>query len=103
MAGRPASEASLLALGIRPSHAQQSSDGPLRPDPQLAEDLEPLPPETLPPGLGGGMNDLMRGSRGDIAIGMRGRDSERDESFKAHRAVFFWMLGRELEKVSNCC
>lgn len=41
---------------------------------------------------------------GDAGLSMsngaaRDRDSQRDESFKAHRAVFFFKLGRELEKV----
>jgi hypothetical protein len=55
-------------------------------------DLEPLPPGAEPPAPGesasGGVNGVARG-----------RDRERDESFKAHRAVFFFKLGRELEKV----
>jgi CDK inhibitor PHO81 len=57
-------------------------------------DLEPLPPGAEPPAPGesasGGVNGVARG-----------RDRERDESFKAHRAVFFFKLGRELEKVSD--
>jgi CDK inhibitor PHO81 len=139
---RPASEASLLAVGIRPSptriestslnpldassptatptlgpgrstssttltsstpfllspalHAQNPSLGNhLNLDAGVQSiDLEPLPPGAEPPAPGesasGGVNGVARG-----------RDRERDESFKAHRAVFFFKLGRELEKVSN--
>jgi CDK inhibitor PHO81 len=131
---RPASEASLLAVGIRPSssltesasnnsldsptvtshppalgssgstpfllspvlHAQNTSLGNhlnLDAGVQLI-DLEPLPPGAEPPAPGesasGGVNGVARG-----------RDRERDESFKAHRAVFFFKLGRELEKVRH--
>jgi CDK inhibitor PHO81 len=51
-------------------------------------DLDPLPPEMEPPGAGAGMR------RSD------GPSSDKSDSFKAHRDVFFFTLQRELEKVS---
>lgn len=59
-------------------------------DTDMIPDLEPLPPHAVPPGSTMGMNG---GSS-------RSRDSSRDESFKAHRAVFFFKLGREIEKIN---
>jgi hypothetical protein len=112
---RPASEASLLALGIRPStletapnHAHESDVsgisssaatpflGPRATEPMSDADMT-LDLSRLPDGT-----DLP----GDAGLSMsngaaRNRDSQRDESFKAHRAVFFFKLGRELEKVSS--
>ncbi len=58
------------------------------PNGEGGEVLEPLPPGQGPPEGGLSINGAVRG-----------RDSARDESFKAHRAVFFFKLGRELEKV----
>ncbi|KAJ9104254.1 hypothetical protein QFC19_004071 [Naganishia cerealis] len=113
---RPASEASLLALGIRPSVSSEnptntSTDtitpsvaniSPLGPstatgnDPALEAVEVPIDLTVLSSGT-----DLSGAAGLDISNGAtRGRDSERDESFKAHRAVFFFKLGRELEKIN---
>lgn len=101
-AGRPASEAALLASGGRPKRsdskdsgagtpafgAQAVPDGNV-PDGNVPDsngtDLEPLPAEAAPP-TGGQM--LYAGS------------VDRTASFKAHRDAFFFLLQRELEKVS---
>ncbi|WVO13631.1 hypothetical protein L204_101252 [Cryptococcus depauperatus] len=112
-AGRPASDASLLSLGLRSarphapvavlsnSHGRLSSNLPIQscpPSPLGAgdatfmniKDLEPLPPETTPPNNTGNGIMSMR-----LAI-----TSDRDGSFKAHRDVFFFTLQRELEKIN---
>ncbi|KAK4689310.1 CDK inhibitor PHO81, partial [Tremellales sp. Uapishka_1] len=93
-AGRPASDASLLSLGLRPAKrplALSSDSAAYSSDPTIAiMDLEPLPPETEPPAPGNGsrMSRSRRGSR------------DREDSFIAHRDVFFFTLQRELEKIN---
>ncbi|KAL7424836.1 phosphate system positive regulatory protein pho81 [Cryptotrichosporon argae] len=115
-AGRPASEASLLALGGRPSKRRLSSSsqpshspvslpastpsyrhGDAQSPANLGAgtsgfDLEPLPPETEPPAPSG--NDSLLGG------GLRAR-ADREHIFKAHRDVFFFTLQRELEKINT--
>lgn len=54
-------------------------------------DLEPLPPETEPPAPGGAGTHTM------LSAGTR---PDPGASFKAHRDAFFFLLQRELEKVS---
>lgn len=167
---RPASEASLLALGIRPSTATSTSspspsllaggsnagsaDGspailsgagaggsPVHDAEQVAalnlnlddvvggggnadqegdiemmQDLEPLPPTAEPPGstlvngasaMSLGASSSKRRTIGGGSGGARtsrtdglGANSARDESIRAHKAVFFFKLGRELEKIN---
>lgn len=84
-------------------------------DVEMMQDLEPLPPTAEPPGstlvngasamslgassskrrtIGGG------GGRGTDAVLGGGGDSAREESIRAHKAVFFFKLGRELEKIN---
>jgi CDK inhibitor PHO81 len=55
-----------------------------------AADLGPLPPGAEPP---------RDGSISMAGGGVRNQDQDKGESFRAHRAVFFFKLGRELEKV----
>ncbi|WVQ75263.1 hypothetical protein IAR50_004876 [Cryptococcus sp. DSM 104548] len=97
-AGRPASDASLLSLGQRPPplpaptspHDALSSEASSLLG-QAVEDLEPLPPQTAPPeNIGSGLMSR------DPAAG-----SDKGESFKAHRDVFFFTLQRELEKINQ--
>jgi len=126
-AGRPASDASLLSLGQRPAKRTFSEttssriDGTPEPSfsldsdatpldeldipttsltasrghgngngtPASGIDLDPLPPETEPPAP----------SRTSILDSRNGSSDGRNESFKAHRDVFFFTLQRELEKV----
>lgn len=126
-AGRPASDASLLSLGQRPAKRTYSEttttriDDPAEPSfsldsdstpldeldipttsltasrghgnghgtPISSLDLDPLPPETEPPAP----------SRTSIMDSRNGSSDGRNESFKAHRDVFFFTLQRELEKV----
>ena len=129
-AGRPASDASLLSLGQRPAKRTLSSrsdaetpepsfsldgdssinglEAPLQAatqsltasslppsDSELrgqgSADLDPLPPETEPPAP----------SRGTIMDRPGSGGSSQNDSFKAHRDVFFFTLQRELEKVSR--
>ncbi|KGB78149.3 cyclin-dependent protein kinase inhibitor [Cryptococcus deuterogattii R265] len=108
-AGRPASDASLLSLGLRPArlpvaitdtnttsplpnfhHHPSSSDTDTDAEHVNIQDLEPLPPQTAPPG--------------NTSTGLMGRNptenTGRSESFKAHRDVFFFTLQRELEKIN---
>jgi CDK inhibitor PHO81 len=95
-AGRPASDASLLSLGLRPGKRPHSEFQPALASPSSSDvsrrvrvaDLDPLPPETEPPAP----------SRSGSYSQGRGSD-ERGESFRAHRDVFFFTLQRELEKV----
>ncbi|WVF68862.1 hypothetical protein IAT40_003635 [Kwoniella sp. CBS 6097] len=110
-AGRPASDASLLSLGLRPakrapssSKADQDSTPPFIQTPQVAptsdpsipiqstDDLEPLPPTTEPPAPSGSSALMSRDPTGS---------NDRSESFKAHRDVFFFTLQRELEKINT--
>ncbi len=107
-AGRPASDASLLSLGLRPAKrphiSPQTPSNPQTGSPSTIEisqsitlpptapdgaSLDPLPPETDPPGP----------DRGGLMDRQSSRSSDRGESFKAHRDVFFFTLQRELEKV----
>ena len=108
-AGRPASDASLLSLGLRPAkrsfkasspvihHDDSPSTSNASAMPQaLTNDfiqretsLDPLPPETEPPAP----------SRGSLMDRQSNGSTDRRESFKAHRDVFFFTLQRELEKV----
>lgn len=90
-AGRPASEAALLASGGRPKRSDSKDSGAGTPafgaqsvPDSNGTDLEPLPAEAAPP-TGGQM--LYAGS------------VDRTASFKAHRDAFFFLLQRELEKV----
>lgn len=157
-AGRPASDASLLSLGLRPAKRTLSHSHQSRPQSQSASgragshaldspdsqaqsprglsassiptvslgapssssrthgsslspldagsaggsahqrssgDLDPLPPETEPPAGSRSSGMLSAGTGGGGS-----RSSDRNESFKAHRDVFFFTLQRELEKVS---
>ncbi|TYJ56867.1 hypothetical protein B9479_002478 [Cryptococcus floricola] len=96
-AGRPASDASLLSLGQRPPPLPVpdalASDAPPREQAEqvVVQDLEPLPPQTAPPeNIGSGLMSR------DPAAG-----SDKGESFKAHRDVFFFTLQRELEKINQ--
>ncbi|WVR08341.1 hypothetical protein IAU60_005394 [Kwoniella sp. DSM 27419] len=119
-AGRPASDASLLSLGLRPakrsplakpgsltdvpglgapsfidSPGQSSSISPAPEDTAAlvpGQDLEPLPPTTEPPAPSGSSALLSRDPTGA---------NDRSESFKAHRDVFFFTLQRELEKINT--
>nr|XP_031857790.1 uncharacterized protein CI109_006812 [Kwoniella shandongensis]KAA5524862.1 hypothetical protein CI109_006812 [Kwoniella shandongensis] len=106
-AGRPASDASLLSLGLRPAKRPlTASDGksdsldPPTSEPtpqddvvrQNAADLEPLPPETEPPAPSGASSLMSRDPTST---------NDRSESFKAHRDVFFFTLQRELEKINT--
>lgn len=115
-AGRPASEAALLSRGGRPSKRRLSdalptdTSAPFSPAPSDTAtpvfapateppstdvgDLEPLPPEAEAPAPGGSRNLLSSGAGANGA-------TDRGESFKAHRDVFFFTLQRELEKVSS--
>jgi CDK inhibitor PHO81 len=94
-AGRSAADASLLSLGLRPPKrplGPTSSDSPSYSEHDAAAgsgnlDLDPLPPTTEPPA-----------PKGIMSEGRRGRNAKED-SFKAHRDVFFFTLQRELEKV----
>ncbi|WVW86581.1 hypothetical protein I302_108631 [Kwoniella bestiolae CBS 10118] len=111
-AGRPASDASLLSLGLRPAKKSPGSGsnksdhdaGSLSPpsihpqqhDPSITpasiiEDLEPLPAESEPPAPNTGSALMSRDPTGG---------NDRSESFKAHRDVFFFTLQRELEKIN---
>lgn len=160
-AGRPASDASLLSLGLRPAKRTLSHSHQSRPQSQAASgragshaldspdsqaqsprglsassiptvslgapsssrthgaslspmdantvsgagasgghsrssgDLDPLPPETEPPAGSRSSGMLSAGTGGGSS-----RSNDRNESFKAHRDVFFFTLQRELEKVS---
>ncbi|CAD6586652.1 MAG: phosphate system positive regulatory protein pho81, partial [Tremellales sp. Tagirdzhanova-0007] len=105
-AGRPASDASLLSLGLRPAKRpiappitrHDSSPSAVDVSPSLdtsltSQDdatLDPLPPETEPPAPSQG-NMMDRHSQGL---------QDRGQSFKAHRDVFFFTLQRELEKIN---
>jgi CDK inhibitor PHO81 len=97
-AGRSAADASLLSLGLRPpkrplgpSAGSESSTYAEHVEGQASAsgnlDLDPLPPTTEPPA-----------PKGIMLEGGRGRNAKED-SFKAHRDVFFFTLQRELEKV----
>lgn len=106
-AGRTASDASLLSLGLRPAKRTLTSANnppgsspstvalspPLEPTPPAKDrtNLDPLPPETEPPGP----------SRSSLMDRRNNSSNDRGESFKAHRDVFFFTLQRELEKVSQ--
>ncbi|WWC73402.1 uncharacterized protein I206_107369 [Kwoniella pini CBS 10737] len=109
-AGRPASDASLLSLGLRPAKRTPGSGNPkndidsgsLSPQTQhndpitasssIIEDLEPLPAESEPPAPNTGSALMSRDPTGG---------NDRSESFKAHRDVFFFTLQRELEKINT--
>lgn len=109
-AGRPASDASLLSLGLRPAKrpldasptaqpALSASASPLTPFDSASYsggssglDLEPLPPNIEPPSQS--RSSLVSHRGGQV------KAQERSDSFKAHRDVFFFTLQRELEKVS---
>ncbi|OCF61664.1 cyclin-dependent protein kinase inhibitor [Kwoniella mangroviensis CBS 10435] len=110
-AGRPASDASLLSLGLRPAKKSPGS-GSNKSDPDagslspphlqqhdtsitpssIVEDLEPLPAESEPPAPNTGSALMSRDPTGG---------NDRSESFKAHRDVFFFTLQRELEKINT--
>ncbi|WRT69382.1 uncharacterized protein IL334_006366 [Kwoniella shivajii] len=105
-AGRPASDASLLSLGLRlskkspgsgKSDAETGSISPPPPPPPpipttTLEDLEPLPAESEPPAPNTGSALMSRHPTGG---------NDKSESFKAHRDVFFFTLQRELEKINT--
>ncbi|WWC93120.1 uncharacterized protein L201_008087 [Kwoniella dendrophila CBS 6074] len=110
-AGRPASDASLLSLGLRPAKRTPGSGNPksdLETEPSskdneyhdinqtssssIIEDLEPLPAESEPPAPNTGSALMSRDPTGG---------NDRSESFKAHRDVFFFTLQRELEKINT--
>ncbi|KAJ9094462.1 hypothetical protein QFC21_006001 [Naganishia friedmannii] len=110
---RPASEASLLALGIRPSATLSNVTSVSADASGTSSALEPATGTGPDPALEAvrvpidlttalSHNTDLSGATGLSINGgaTRGRDSERDESFKAHRAVFFFKLGRELEKIN---
>ncbi|KAK8849399.1 hypothetical protein IAR55_004731 [Kwoniella newhampshirensis] len=108
-AGRPASDASLLSLGLRPAKrpitatdGKSDSPSPAPPISELAQDdsirqtaadLEPLPPETEPPAPSGASSLMSRDPTGS--------SYDKGESFRAHRDVFFFTLQRELEKINT--
>jgi CDK inhibitor PHO81 len=71
----------LSASHLPPSDTDLRSQG--------SADLDPLPPETEPPAP----------SRGTIMDREGSGSSGKNDSFKAHRDVFFFTLQRELEKV----
>ncbi|WWC65563.1 uncharacterized protein I303_108181 [Kwoniella dejecticola CBS 10117] len=106
-AGRPASDASLLSLGLRPAKrtpgsgnsktdvetdTQQNDIRPQAASSSIIEDLEPLPAESEPPAPNTGSALMSRDPTGG---------NDRSESFKAHRDVFFFTLQRELEKINT--
>ncbi|KAJ9119610.1 hypothetical protein QFC22_003319 [Naganishia vaughanmartiniae] len=107
---RPASEASLLALGIRPSASLPDSTNASTDVASSALEsatgtgAEPtLEAVGVPIDLSALSNETDLSGAAGLSINggaTRGRDNERDESFKAHRAVFFFKLGRELEKIN---
>lgn len=130
-AGRPATEAAILATGGRLTKRQSTSDGLLLASPAtsavetptfgaidpapisvsvsavngdtvtaepegdalLDGDLEPLPAEAQPPAPGQ--------TQSRFSAGNRNGNADRGASAKAHRDAFFFLLQRELEKVSQ--
>ncbi|ORX38043.1 hypothetical protein BD324DRAFT_650577 [Kockovaella imperatae] len=106
-AGRPASDASLLSLGLRPSKRSLSTSERTdfdSPSSDISPPLQDAPSGftslTSAPSLNGGSSRIDLGS-GSTGIGHRSSGAqERSESFKAHRDVFFFTLQRELEKIN---
>ena len=102
-AGRPASDASLLSLGLRPAKRSLSTSERTDLDSPSSEVSPPLPSSNGPHGGSGGSGmESLASHSGQTGLMDRSEAAkERNESFKAHRDAFFFTLQRELEKVSS--